>query len=293
MNEYAEVYKELPDSGQPHIVTETVAFDSMDLYLKQIGSIPLLSPEQESELAQRVSAGDMIARETMIISNLRLCVNVAKNYRGRGLSLQDLIAEGNLGLIKAVDKFDYTRNIRFSTYAFWWIRQAVTRAIAERGRIIRLPVRVSNLVSKWIRISGQLEHRLARQPTTSEVANEMGISEGKVKHIARLSQKVAFLEASVTDHSHRKLSDLLVDNIMDLSQDGFTEGLQHEELMRLLEYLRENERQILILRFGLQDGVTRTLAEIGDILGLTKERIRQIEGQAIAKLRETVESNCD
>jgi len=286
MNEYSGAYEELSDSGQPDMVIETIASDSIGLYLKQIIAIPLLSPEQESELAQRVSTGDMIARETMIVSNLRLSVSIAKTYVGRGLSLQDLIAEGNLGLIKAVDKFDYTRGAKFSTYAFWWIRQSVTRAIADSGRTIRLPVHVTNLVSKWIRISGQLEQKLARRPTPSEIASKMEISEEKVKHIAKLSQQQVSLETPVTNNPNLgQLSDLLADDSIDCFLNEFAGELQREEVMRLLEYLKENERQTLILRFGLLDDIPRTLAEIGDTLGLTKEGIRQIEARAIAKLR--------
>ncbi len=286
MNEYSGACEELSNSGQPDIVIETITSDSIGLYLKQISVIPLLSPEQESELAQGVSTGDMVARETMIVSNLRLSVSIAKNYVGRGLSLQDLIAEGNLGLIKAVDKFDYTKGTKFSTYAFWWIRQAVTRAIADSGRTIRLPVHVTNLVSKWMRVSGQLEQKLARCPTSSEIASEIGISKEKVKHIAKLSQQLVSLETPVTNNSNPgQLSDLLTDDGVDCFLSEFTGELRREAVMRLLEYLKENERQTLILRFGLQDDVPRTLAEIGDILGLTKEGIRQIAARAIAKLR--------
>ncbi|MFC1715781.1 RNA polymerase sigma factor RpoD/SigA [Candidatus Poribacteria bacterium] len=285
MNEYNEVYEELSDSAQLDTVAKTITYDSIDLYLKQISVIPLLSPEQESELAQRVSTGDTVARETMIVSNLRLSVSIAKNYVGRGLSLQDLIAEGNLGLIKAVDKFDYTRGVKFSTYASWWIRQAVTRAIADRGRTIRLPAHITDLVSKWIWVSGQLAQRLARRATPSEIASEMGISEEKAKHIAKLVQQTVSLETPVTNPNQGQLSDLLADDSMDWFLGEFTGELQREEIMRLLEHLKEKERQTLILRFGLQDGIPRTLAEIGDTLGLTRERIRQIEAEAIAKLR--------
>ncbi len=277
MDEYNEVYEELSDSDQPDTVINAITYNSIALYLRQISVIPLLSPERESELSQRVSAGDMVARETMIVSNLRLSVSIAKKYVGRGLPLQDLIEEGNIGLIKAVDKFDHTRGVKFCTYASWWIRHDVTRAIADRGRTIRLPAHITDLVSKWIWISGQLAQKLARRATPCEVANEMGIPEEEVKRIAKLAQQPVSLETPATAPNLGQLSDL--------QADESTEELESEEVMLLLEHLRENERQTLILRFGLQDGAPRTLAEIGDSFGLTKERIRQIEAEAMAKLR--------
>jgi RNA polymerase primary sigma factor len=227
----------------------------------------------------------------MIVSNLRLSVSIAREYVGRGLSLQDLIGEGNLGLIKAVDKFDHNRGTRFSTYASWWIRQAITRAIADRGRTIRLPVHVSDLVSKWIRISGQLVQNLGRRPTSWEIANEMGICEEKAKHIGKLAKQTASLETPMCEHNGSQISHLLSDDSTDLFLDGYTGELQREEIMWLLNHLKENERQVLILRFGLHDGVPQTLAEIGNIFGLTREGIRRIETRAIAKLRSIAEDN--
>ena len=291
MDEYNEVYEELSDSGQPDMVIKTITYDSIDLYLKQISVIPLLSPERESELTQRVSTGDMVARETMIVSNLKLSVSIAKKYIGRGLPLQDLIAEGNIGLIKAVDKFDHTRGVRFCTYASWWIRHAVTRAIADQGRTIRLPAHITDLVSKWIWVSGQLAQQLARRPTPCEIANEMRIPEAEVKRIAEVAQQPVSLETPATDPNRGQLSGLQADDSVDWLLDEFTGELQREEVMLLLEHLRENERQTLILRFGLQDGVPQTLAEIGDSFGLTRERIRQIEAEAMAKLRRIAEAD--
>ena len=199
--------------------------------------------------------------------------------------MQDLIEEGNLGLIRAVDKFDHNRGTKFSTYASWWIKQAITRAIADQGRTIRLPVHITDLISKWLRMSRQLAQTLGRRPTTLEVADSMGITEEKVKHIARLAQQPTSLETPVSDPNQGQLSDLLADLSVVSPFDELDEHLQKEEVMRLLEHLRPNERQTLILRFGLKDGIPRTLEEIGTVFKLTRERIRQIEAEAITKLR--------
>ncbi|MFC1713415.1 RNA polymerase sigma factor RpoD/SigA [Candidatus Poribacteria bacterium] len=280
-----EVYE---DSDQPSQKGESSPSDSIDLYLKQISSIPLLSPEEENKIARKVSAGDLEARKKMVISNLRLSVSIAKKYVGRGLPLQDLIEEGNLGLIKAVDKFDHNRGTKFSTYASWWIKQSITRAIADQGRTIRLPVHITDLISKWLRVSRQLAQTLGRRPTAAEVADEMEISEEKVKQIAKLAQHPTSLETPVSDPNQGQLSDLLADLSASSPFDELDENLQKEEVMRLLGHLRENERQTLILRFGLLDGIPRTLEEIGAAFKLTRERIRQIEAEAITKLRKII-----
>jgi RNA polymerase primary sigma factor len=259
--------------------------DPIDMYLKEISNIPLLTPEQEKELARKVAAGDTKARRKMIESNLRLVVNTAKKYTNRGLSLLDLIEEGNLGLIRAVDKFDHEKGNRFSTYALWWIRQAINRAIADQGRTIRLPVHVIDLINKWLRVSGQLAHKLGRKPTVSEIANTMGISEEKVKRIAKLARQPASLETPVFEPNQGQLSDLLADISVASPLEELDESLQREETIKLLDHLKEKERKTLILRFGIHDGVPRTLEEIGNEFGLTRERVRQIETEAIRKLR--------
>ena len=259
--------------------------DALDLYLKEIGNIQLLNAEQENELAEQILNGDADARKTMIVSNLRLVVNIAKKYVGRGVELTDLIAEGNLGLMKAVGKFDPKRGNRFSTYASCWIRQAISRAIADQGRTIRLPVHVTDLVNKWLRVSRHLTQELGRRPTVSEIADEMGVSEDKVKHIANLAQKPTSLETPVNDPDEVELLDLLADLSAISPIDQIDQDLQLEEIEKMLSNLRDREREMIILRFGLRDDIPRTLEEIGTMFGLTRERVRQIEAEAIAKLR--------
>ncbi len=277
--------KDNPDSNQPNQANIAYPSDPIDLYLKEISNIPLLTAEEENKLAQQVSYGDAEARKKMIVSNLRLVVSVAKRYVGRGLPLLDLIEEGNLGLIRAVDKFDHERGTRFSTYALWWIKQAVSRSIADQARTIRLPVHVTDLISKWLRVSRQLAQELGRRPTVSEVAVSLGVSEAKVKHIAKLAQQPASLEMPVSDPSQGQLSDLLEDISVPSPLDMLDENLQREEIMELLEHLTEKEQETLILRFGLKDGIPRTLEEIGNVFQLTRERVRQIQAEAIRKLR--------
>ena len=275
-----------PDLLESDDTEETAShIDSLDLYLKEIGNISLLTAEQENELAERILSGDIEARKTMIVSNLRLVVNIAKKYVGRGVELTDLIAEGNLGLMKAVDKFDPKRGNRFSTYASCWIRQAISRAIADQGRTIRLPVHVTDLVNKWLRVSRHLTQKLGRRPAVSEIAVEMGVSEDKIKQISKLAQKPTSLETPVNDPDEVELLDLLADVNSISPVDQVDQDLQWEEMDKLLLNLRDREREVITLRFGLQDDVPRTLEEIGVMFGLTRERVRQIEGEAIAKLR--------
>jgi RNA polymerase primary sigma factor len=286
MDDESEEYdNEILDLDQPEQDEIGSLPDPIDMYLKEISNIPLLTPEEENELARKVAAGNKKARRKMIESNLRLVVNTAKKYTNRGLSLLDLIEEGNLGLIRAVDKFDHERGTRFSTYALWWIRQAINRAIADQGRTIRLPVHVIDLINKWLRVSGQLAHKLGRKPTVSEIANAMGISEEKVKRIAKLARQPASLETPVFEPNQGQLSDLLADISVASPLEELDESLQREEIIKLLDHLKEKERDTLILRFGIQDGVPLTLEEIGKKFGLTRERVRQIETEAIKKLR--------
>lgn len=265
--------------------------DLIDLYMKEINSIPLLTAEQEHQLAQRVRAGDQEARRLMIMSNLRLVVSIAKKYIGRGVALLDLIEEGNLGLIRAVDKFDPQKGNRFSTYASWWIKQYISRAIADHGRTVRLPVHVTELINKWIKVSRQLAQKLGRKPTVSEVANEMGISEEKVKYISKLAQKPTFLETPMSESDDEcQFIDLLTDIDAVSPMEQVDQDMQHEELMRILDQLKEKEREIIKLRFGLEDGIPRTLEEIGNMFNLTRERVRQIEVEAMSKIRRIINS---
>jgi RNA polymerase primary sigma factor len=263
--------------------------DALDLYLKEIGNIALLTAEQEIELADRIAKGDIEARKIMIVSNLRLVVNLAKRYAGRGVELTDLIAEGNLGLMKAVDKFNPSKGNRFSTYASCWIRQAISRCIADQGRTIRLPVHVTDQVNKWLRVSRVLTQRLGRRPTISEIANEMGISEEKVKSIAKLAQKPTSLESPVNDADDEgDLLDLLADINAISPEEQIDQDMQWEELEKLLTCLKDRERDIISMRFGLYDDIPHTLEEIGIKFGLTRERVRQIESEAMINLRRTM-----
>jgi RNA polymerase primary sigma factor len=266
--------------------------DALDLYLKEIGSILLLTAEQEIDLARRILSGDMDARRTMIVSNLKLVVNIAKRYIGRGVELTDLIAEGNLGLMNAVDKFDPERGNKFSTYASWWIRQAISRSIADQGRTIRLPVHVTDLVNKWLRTSRILTQQFGRRPTISEIAIEMEISEDKVKQIAKLAQKPVSLESHINSPDDIELLDLLADVNAVSPIDQIDQKLQWEEMEKiLLSNLKEREIEIISLRFGLKDDIPKTLEEIGEIFGLTRERVRQIEEEAIKKLRQVIKKD--
>jgi RNA polymerase primary sigma factor len=263
--------------------------DSLDLYLKEIGDIPLLTADQEVELANRIAQGDMEARKMMIVSNLRLVVSLAKRFSGRGVELPDLIAEGNIGLVKAVNKFDPKKGNKFSTYASCWIRQAISRCIADQGRTIRLPVHVTDQVNKWLRVSRHLTSILGRRPTISEVATEMGVSEEKVKSIVELAQKPTSLETPVNDADDEgELLDLLADINAVSPEEQMDQELQWEEIEKLLAGLKERERDIIIMRFGLHDEVPQTLEEIGKKFSLTRERVRQIEAEAIVKLRRTI-----
>jgi len=263
--------------------------DSLDLYLKEIGNNPLLTHEQEIDLSQKIAGGDAEARKIMITSNLRLVVSLAKRYAGRGVELPDLIAEGNLGLIRAVSKFDPKKGNRFSTYASCWIRQAISRCIADQGRTIRLPVHVNDQVNKWLRVSRDLTQRLGRRPTISEVAQKMGMSEDKIKGIAKLAQKPTSLESPVNDpNDEGELLDILADLNVISPEEQMDQDLQWEEIERLLSCLKDRERDIIIMRFGLHDDVPHTLEEIGKEFGLTRERVRQIESEAIKKLRKAM-----
>ena len=259
--------------------------DPVRLYLREIGRVPLLTADEELALALRMEQGDQDAKKELAEANLRLVVSIARRYVGRGMSLLDLIQEGNLGLIKAVDKFDYTKGFKFSTYATWWIRQAITRAIADQARTIRIPVHMVETINKQIRVSRQLLQELGREPTVSEIAEEMGISEEKVREIRKIAQDPVSLETPIGEEEDSHLGDFIPDEDALAPSDAAAYTMLKEQLDEVLGTLTEREEKVLKLRFGLEDGKTRTLEEVGGEFNVTRERIRQIEAKALRKLR--------
>ena len=260
--------------------------DPVRMYLKEIGKIPLLKPHEEIEYAKRMLEGDEIAKQRLVEANLRLVVSIAKRYVGRGMLFLDLIQEGNLGLIKAVEKFDYERGFKFSTYATWWIRQAITRAIADQARTIRIPVHMVETINKLIRVSRQLLQELGRDPKPEEIAKEMDMSEEKVREIMKIAQDPVSLETPIGEEEDSHLGDFIEDQEAPSPADAASYTLLQEQLGKVLqEHLSARERRVLELRFGLMDGRTRTLEEVGQYFGVTRERIRQIEAKALRKLR--------
>ena len=259
--------------------------DPVRMYLREIGKISLLTPDQEVELAMRVEAGDPTAKAALVEANLRLVVSIAKKYIGRGMLFLDLIQEGNLGLIRAVEKFDYRKGYKFSTYATWWIRQAITRAIADQARTIRIPVHMVETINKLIRISRQLVQRLGREPTAEEVAAEMDILPTKVEEIQKIAQEPVSLETPIGEEEDSQLGDFLEDKDIPSPEDAASSQLLREQLEFMLEDLTDREKEVLRLRFGLEDGHPYTLEEVGKRFGVTRERIRQIEAKALRKLR--------
>lgn len=258
--------------------------DSVRMYLREIGRIPLLSTEDEIKLAKRIEHGDQLAKKKLTEANLRLVVSIAKKYIGRGLSLLDLIQEGNSGLIRAVEKFDYKKGFKFSTYATWWIRQAITRAIADQARTIRIPVHMIETINKLIRVQRQLVQELGREPTPSEIAAELGIEEDKVTHIIKISQETVSLEAPVGEEEDSRLGDFLEDKETLSPQEAAVYELMKGHVDEFLELLPPREQKILRMRFGLENGRAHTLEEVGQEFGVTRERIRQIESKALKKL---------
>ncbi len=258
--------------------------DSVKMYLKEIGKIDLLEPEEERIIAQKMAEGDEDAKETLINSNLRLVVSIAKKYMNRGLSLLDLIQEGNIGLIKAVDKFDYTKGFKFSTYATWWIRQAITRAIADQARTIRIPVHMVETINKLTRIQRQLVQDLGREPTTEELAEAMGMEPAKIREIQKISQDPISIDKPVGEEEDSHLVDFISNDELAAPEEEVARNLLKEDLIKALGTLTERERKVIELRFGLKDGVPMTLEQVGKKLGVTRERIRQIEAKAIRKL---------
>ena len=259
--------------------------DPVRMYLKEIGKVPLLSAEEEIELAKRMELGDQEAKKRLAEANLRLVVSIAKRYVGRGMLFLDLIQEGNLGLIKAVEKFDYRKGYKFSTYATWWIRQAITRAIADQARTIRIPVHMVETINKLIRVSRQLLQELGREPTPEEIAAEMNMPVERVREILKISQEPVSLETPIGEEEDSHLGDFIQDDNVPVPADAATFTLLKEQLEEVLGTLTEREQKVLILRFGLEDGRARTLEEVGKEFNVTRERIRQIEAKALRKLR--------
>ena len=259
--------------------------DPVRMYLKEIGRVPLLTADEEVALAKRMQDGDEIAQKRLAEANLRLVVSIAKRYVGRGMLFLDLIQEGNLGLIKAVEKFDYTKGYKFSTYATWWIRQAITRAIADQARTIRIPVHMVETINKLIRVSRQLLQQLGREPSPEEIAKEMDISVERVREIMKIAQEPVSLETPIGEEEDSHLGDFIEDQDAPAPADAASFMLLQEQLEEVLDTLTPREEKVLRLRFGLDDGRARTLEEVGQNFGVTRERIRQIEAKALRKLR--------
>ena len=277
---------ETPEDPDDLSVPEGVSIDDhVRMYLKEIGKVPLLSPAEEHEYAKRMAEGDDEARQKLTEANLRLVVSIAKRYVGRGMLFLDLIQEGNLGLIKAVEKFDYTKGYKFSTYATWWIRQAITRAIADQARTIRIPVHMVETINKLIRVSRQLLQELGREPTPEEIAKEMNMSLEKVREIMKIAQEPVSLETPIGEEEDSHLGDFIPDDDAPAPSEAASFILLKEQLMEVLGTLTPREEMVLRLRFGLVDGRARTLEEVGGVFNVTRERIRQIEAKALRKLR--------
>ena len=289
----------LLDNEDMHMEEEEVDLENIDLsvpegvsiedpvrmYLKEIGKVPLLSAEEEIELAKRMENGDQAAKKRLAEANLRLVVSIAKRYVGRGMLFLDLIQEGNLGLIKAVEKFDYTKGYKFSTYATWWIRQAITRAIADQARTIRIPVHMVETINKLIRVSRQLLQELGREPTPEEIAEEMNMPVERVREILKISQEPVSLETPIGEEDDSHLGDFIPDDSSPTPAEAVSYQLLREQLNKVLHTLTPREEMVIKLRFGLEDGRTRTLEEVGKEFNITRERIRQIEAKALRKLR--------
>ncbi|MCA9328438.1 RNA polymerase sigma factor RpoD [Candidatus Saccharibacteria bacterium] len=293
---FSDEWAEEEDSDEEEAVQDTsylddVADDSVRLYLREIGKIPLLTAEEELALAQKVVAGDKRAKDKMAEANMRLVVSIAKRYVGRGLDLLDLIQEGNTGLLRAVEKFDPDKGFKFSTYATWWIRQAITRAIADQARTIRIPVHMVETINKLLRTQRRLTQDLNREPTNEEIAEAMELDVEKVEHIMKIKQDISSLDASVRDDEEDSvLQDFIEDEDTVTPEESATGQLLKEQVKGLLGSLSEREQKILRLRFGLEDGKQHTLEEVGQEFSVTRERIRQIEAKALAKLKKHKDS---
>ncbi len=278
-NEVHRDYEDVDDSKS------VVADDPVKVYLREIGKIPLLQPEEEIDLAIRILDNDVKAKRRLEEANLRLVVSIAKKYSGRGMQFLDLIQEGNLGLIKAVDKFDYTKGFKFSTYATWWIRQAITRAIADQARTIRIPVHMVETINKVKKVNSQLLHQNGKEPTPEEIAAELGMSSERVRDILRIAQEPVSLETPIGEEDDSHLGDFIPDEDALAPAEAASQTLLKEEIAAALNTLTPREAKVLIMRFGLEDGHPRTLEEVGLEFNVTRERIRQIEAKALRKLR--------
>jgi RNA polymerase primary sigma factor len=276
---------QLNDTGKKQAELSDISDDSVRIYLREIGRISLLNSEEEIRLAKRMDQGDITAKKRLIEANLRLVVSIAKKYIGRGLTLLDLIQEGNTGLLRAVEKFDYQKGFKFSTYATWWIRQAITRAIADQARTIRIPVHMVETINKLIRVQRQLVQDLGREPLPEEIAAEMSMPVEKVEHILKISQETVSLEAPVGEEEDSRLGDFLEDKISLSPEESAIYELLRGHVTEFLQYLNPREQKILKMRFGLEDGRTHTLEEVGQEFGVTRERIRQIEAKALQRLK--------
>ena len=288
------VIAENPDAKEIDLeatISKNIAVDDpVRMYLKEIGKVPLLTAAEEIELAKRMEAGDEYAKQKLCEANLRLVVSIAKKYVGRGMLFLDLIQEGNLGLIKAVDKFDWTKGYKFSTYATWWIRQAITRSIADQARTIRIPVHMVETINKLIRVSRQLLQEEGREPSPDEIAAEMGISVEKVREILKIAQEPVSLETPIGEEEDSHLGDFIPDEDAPAPAEAAAFSMLKEQLVDVLGTLTEREQKVLKLRFGLEDGRARTLEEVGKQFDVTRERIRQIEAKALRKLRHPTRS---
>lgn len=260
--------------------------DNIRLYLKDIKNLQLLTAKEEVELAKRIKKGDSKAKQHMIQSNLRLVINIAKKYSYLGVPMLDLIEEGNLGLMKAVDKYNHAKGYRFSTYAAWWIKQYITRAIANQGKTVRIPVYIIELLMRFKKVSGQLSHKLKRKPRFNEIARRMKMPIGRVRHLSKMANTVSSLNAPVDESGSTEFMDLIEDEKVAKEMGELSNFLLHERIKDLLSRMSDRERKILSLRFGLKDGIRRTLRETSEYFGITRERVRQIESVAMRKLRE-------
>jgi RNA polymerase primary sigma factor len=284
--DFDKIEEEIDDRELDLSIPEGISIDDpVRMYLKEIGKVPLLSPNEEITLAQKMSEGDQESKRKLAEANLRLVVSIAKRYVGRGMQFLDLIQEGNLGLIKAVDKFDYKKGYKFSTYATWWIRQAITRAIADQARTIRIPVHMVETINKLIRVSRQLLQQYGRDPHPEEIAREMDIPEEKVREIIKIAQEPVSLETPIGEEEDSHLGDFIPDEDVPAPAEAAAFTLLKEQLMDVLDTLTPREEKVLRLRFGLDDGRARTLEEVGKEFNVTRERIRQIEAKALRKLR--------
>ena len=286
----------IPEDEEVEVFSEADVLDGVStedpvrMYLKEIGNVPLLTSEEEVELAKRVEAGDPEAKKKLTEANLRLVVSIAKKYVGRGMPFLDLIQEGNMGLMKAVDKFDYTKGYKFSTYATWWIRQAITRGIADTGRTIRVPVHMVETINKTLRMTRTLLQELGREPTPEEVAERLGVPVSRVREVLKISRDPVSLDTPIGEEDDSHLGDFIEDDTAQSPAESAAFSMLREELNAALDSLTERERQVVRLRFGLEDGRARTLEEVGREFNVTRERIRQIEAKALRKLRHPTRS---